>query len=148
MHVKQRKREIAVQMPAHLESIYEDHWFSPQLRPFIYFSLSEHLGFGLRCQQVWMGSQSCGWDGGLRAQSGSKKGEQRLLNCSADFSSNATARGLRSSSHAGKAFRNSNEPRRSNQIKAIMQSEKRSFAFSLCSLSTLRSKYIQVIFPF
>ena len=87
-------------MPTHLESICEDHWFSPQLGPFIYFSLSEHLGFSLRRQQVWMGSQSRGWEGGLLARGGSERGDQGLLNYSADFSSNAIARGLRNPSQA------------------------------------------------
>lgn len=116
-------------MPTHLESICEDHWFSPQLGPFIYFLLSEHLGFSLRRQQVWKGSQSCGWDGELLAWGGSERGEQGLLNYSADFGSNATARGLRNHSHAGKAFTERKNQRRFNQIKAIMQSEK-------CPLST------------
>ena len=91
-------------MPTHLESICEDHWFSPQLGPFIYFSLSEHLGFSLRHQQLWIGSQSRGWEGGLLARGGSERGDQGLLNYSADFSSNAIARGLRNPSQAEKAF--------------------------------------------
>lgn len=125
------EKKIAVQMPTHLESICEDHWFSPQLGPFIYFSLSEHLGFSLRHHQVWMESQSRGWDEGLLARGGSERGEQRLLNYSADFSSNAIARGLRNPSQAGKALKKKagmgwgeDNQRRFSQIKAIMRSEK------------------------
>ena len=111
-------------MPTHLESICEDHWFSPQLGSFIYFSLSEHLGFSLRRQQVWMGSQSRGWERGLLDRGGSERGDQGLLNYSAGFSSNAIARGLRNSSQAEKAFKERGEgdnQRRFNLIKAIMQ---------------------------
>ena len=96
-------------MPTHLESICEDHWFSPQLGSFIYFSLSEHLGFSLRRQQVWMGSQSRGWERGLLDRGGSERGDQGLLNYSAGFSSNAIARGLRNSSQAEKAFKERGE---------------------------------------
>ena len=55
-------------------------------------------------QQVWMGSQSRGWEGGLLARGGSERGDQGLLNYSADFSSNAIARGLRNPSQAEKAL--------------------------------------------
>lgn len=37
-----------------------------------------------------------------------ERGEQRLLNCSADFGSNAVGGELRNSSHAGKAFKTRN----------------------------------------
>lgn len=146
MHVKWRKREIAVQMPTHLESICEDHWFSPQLGPFIYFLLSEHLGFSLR-RQVWKGSQSRGWDGELLAWGGSERGEQGLLNYSADFGSNATPRGWRNPSQAGKAFTTANNQRRFNQINAIMQSEKcplSPFLFPPVPFPPHSSKCIQV----
>lgn len=123
MYVKQRK--IVVQRPTHLESICEGPCFSPRLGPFIYFSLSEHLGFSLRRQQVWMGSQSCGWDVELLAWGGSERGERGLLNyfCRLQFKCNSQR--VEKSFPCWKSIKkNKGIRKRFNQIEVTMQSEK------------------------